>query len=407
MLPETGTASIEQQGVVVFMNNRADTASNILTRGTSNSTSVTSNSSDLSLTANLIIKKNMKATIVVDPATNEQLDVQGSGNLSFNLRGNGQMTLTGSYQVDQGNYTLTLFDVMKRKFIIQQGSSLTWTGDVSNPQIDLTTLYSVNTSPQPIIIPQMSGVSQSQNTQYSQNMDFNVYMYITKTLMQPSISFAIKQPASERDANIEARLSQLNNNESELNKQVFSLLLFNSFLQESSMTQNSLAYNLNSTARKGVGNLLAQQINRFSQQYLPGFNFNVNINSYQQNTSGQTYGNTNVEMNVSKQLLNNRLSIRVGGNLNIHDNNPNTTAPGNVNNLAGDVVVEYSLTPDGVYRIQAFKKNEYQDVIEGELNKTGVAFIFNKDFYTFKNLFSRKTEEPEAGGKGKENNIFK
>ena len=139
-----------------------------------------------------------------------------------------------------------------------------------------------------------------------------------------------------------------------------------------------------------MGNLLAQQINRFSQEYIPGLDFNVNINSYQQNVTGDTYGNTNVEMNVSKKLLNNRLSIRVGGNVNIRENNPNSTAPGEVNNLAGDVVVEYSLTPDGVYRVQAFKKNEYEDVIEGELNKTGLAFIFNRDFYSFRNLFSRK-----------------
>ncbi len=389
MLPQAGTASIEQQGVVEFMHEETDTASNILTHGVNQGGNVNAGIKDLNLRANISIKDNLRMTIIVDPASGEELDVRGSGNLSFDLKGNGQMTLTGSYQVEQGSYNITLFNVMKRQFEIDKGSSLTWTGDVTDPQINLTTLYSVNTSPQPIILPQMTGASRSQDSRYSQNMDFNVYMYIKESLMQPSISFAIRQPASERDANIEARLSQLNNNESELNKQVFSLLLFNSFFEESPSTQNSLAYNLNSTARKGVGNLLAQQINRFSQEYIPGLNFNVNINSYQQNETGNTYGNTNVEMNVSKKLLNNRLSIRVGGNVNIRENNPNTAAPGEVNNLAGDVVVEYSLTPDGVYRVQAFKKNEYEDVIEGELNKTGLAFIFNRDFYSFRNLFSR------------------
>ncbi len=390
MVPEAGTASIEQQGVVVFMHKPADTATNILTRRLESRSTPTASVRNLNLTANISIGKDLQTTIVVDPATNEELNVKGSGNLSFDLKGNGQMTLAGSYQVDEGSYDLTLYNVIKRKFNITSGSSLTWTGDVTNPRINLTTWYSVNTSPQPIIAPQMTGTSRSQNLQYAQNMDFHVYMYITNTLMQPSIRFEIKQPPSERDANISARLAQLNNNESELNKQVFSLLLFNSFLEENSTSQNSLAYNLNATARKGVGNLLAQQINRFSQEYIPGFNFNVNINSYQQNTPGQNYGNTNVQMNVSKRLLNNRLTIRVGGNVNIQEGNPNTTSPGNVNNLAGDVVVEYSLTPDGVYRIQVFKKNEYQDVIEGELNKTGVAFIFNRDFYTFRNLFKRK-----------------
>ncbi|HYW96293.1 MAG TPA: translocation/assembly module TamB domain-containing protein [Bacteroidales bacterium] len=400
VVPEAGGASIEQQGVVEFVQKRTDTAATILTREVHVDTTVSTNIRNLNLTSNISLSNSMKMTIIVDPTNNEALEIQGSGNLSYDLKGSGQMTLAGSYKVDEGSYSLTLYEVLKRKFNIEKGSTLTWTGDVSNPRIDLSTWYPVKTSPQPIIAPQMTGASQSQNMQYNSNMDFKVYMYIQGNLMQPSISFAIKQPPSEQDANIQARLTQLNSNESELNKQVFSLLLFNSFLQENSLSQNSFAYDLNATARKGVGNLLAQQINRFSQEYIPGFNFNVNINSYSGNAPGQAGGHTNVQMNVKKNLLNNRLSIQVGGNVNIQDNNPNTTAPANVNNLAGDVVVEYKLTPDGVYRIQVFKKNEYEDVLDGQLNKTGLAFIFNRDFYTFSKLFNRKKDKAAGGGEG-------
>ena len=402
VVPSTGTASIAQQGIVEFINKRTDTVSNILSRTTSTGTYRKAPTQNLNLTANISVDKKMKLTIIVDPASNESLEVQGSGNLSFNLKGTGQMTLAGNYLVDRGSYSLTLYDVLKRKFNIAQGSSLTWTGDVSNPRIDLSTWYSVQTSPQPVISSQMTGMTRAQDTQYSGNMDFDVYMYIKGFLMQPTISFEIKQKASERDPNIQAGLSALNSNESELNKQVFSLLLFNSFLEENTLSQNSFAYNLNSTARKGVGNILASQINRFSQQYFPSLNFKVNINSYAENAPGQPSANTNVQMNMSRELLNKRLSIKVGGNVNIPENNPNTVSPANINNLAGDVVVEYKLSPDGTYRIQAFKKNEYEDVLDGELSKTGVAFIFNRDFYRFKNLFRReKVKSEKSSGKSK------
>ena len=388
MVPEASSASIEQKGVVVFMQSSSDTASKIFSRNTKGEQGVTTDLNNIHLTANISISNSMQMTIIVDPATDEALDIKGSGDLSYDIKGNGQMTLAGTYQVEEGSYSLTMYEILKRKFNIEKGSSLTWTGDVANPQLDLTTWYPVKTSPEPIISPQMPGMTKSQNLQYSGSMDFNVYMYIKGHLMQPSISFGIQQPPSERDANISARLAQLNSNESELNKQVFSLLLFENFLEENMFTQNSFAYNLSSTARKGIGNILAQQINRFSQEYLPGVNFNMNINSYAVNSSRQTSANTSVEMNLYKKMLDNRLSIQVGGNINIAENNPNTTSPANVNNIAGDVVVEYYLTKNGIYRMQAFNKNEYEDVLDGAINKTGVAFIFNKDFYKFKNLFT-------------------
>ena len=122
---------------------------------------------------------------------------------------------------------------MKRNLSIDKGSSLTWTGDVTNPQINLTTLYSVNTSPQPIILPQMTGASRSR-THGTARIWISMFICTSPGITHAAVyQFRDQATGQRRDANIEARLSQLNNNESELNKQVFSLLLFNSFFEES------------------------------------------------------------------------------------------------------------------------------------------------------------------------------
>jgi hypothetical protein len=210
--------------------------------------------------------------------------------------------------------------------------------------------------------------------------------------MEPELNFGIKIPEGERNALVETALSRINQNETEVNKQVFSLLLLNSFMQETATADNSLAYTISSTARKGIGNLLSQQINRFSEQYIKGFKVNVDIESYAGGGAQGEQGRTNVQANVSKQLFNERLTVKVGGSANIEDPNQANNNTANMSTIAGDVEIEYKLTENGVYILQGFRKTEYEDVLDGELRKTGVALIFNKDFYHFRNLFGKKNK---------------
>ena len=304
------------------------------------------------------------------------------------------MSLAGQYKVEEGDYNLKLFNVIKREFVIREGSSITWTGDVANPLLDLATYYEVRTSPGPIVSAQLTGAATGDQRNYD-NMVFDVVMHIKGRLMQPELNFEISMPPEEGNAVVQARLSRLNQNESELNKQVFSLLLFKSFIQSSTSSDNSLANEINATARKGIGNLLSQQINRFSDKYIEGFDINVDIDSYSAQETRSGEGRTNVRANVSKQLFDERLTVRVGGSADINQRSQNESNASAMNNIAGDVEVEYKLTPDGTYRLLGFRKTEYEDVLDGELRKTGLGVIFNKDFYSFKNLFQREKENEQ------------
>jgi translocation and assembly module TamB len=72
-------------------------------------------------------------------------------------------------------------------------------------------------------------------------------------------------------------LSQLNDTESQLNKQVFSLLLFNSFIESGGASDEPLAYELTATARTSVSRLLTNQLNSFADRYIKGFDINVAV----------------------------------------------------------------------------------------------------------------------------------
>jgi len=64
--------------------------------------------------------------------------------------------------------------------------------------------------------------------------------------------------------------------------------------------------------------------------------------------------------------------------------------------LVGDVSVDYKITPDGKYRIRAYRQNKTDAIVEGQIIETGASFIFTVDYNKVRELFhSKKKKESE------------
>jgi hypothetical protein len=74
-------------------------------------------------------------------------------------------------------------------------------------------------------------------------------------------------------------------------------------------------------------------------------------------------------------------------------------------NIAGDVTVDYSLSRDGRYMLRAYRKNEYQVALQGQIVETGVGFIITLDYDKFREIFqkskNRKQKESRKTNKTK------
>ena len=57
------------------------------------------------------------------------------------------------------------------------------------------------------------------------------------------------------------------------------------------------------------------------------------------------------------------------------------------------MTVEYKLTEDGRYRLKAFRHNQYEGAIEGQLVETGAGVLFVRDFDKWKNIFIRTKKD--------------
>jgi hypothetical protein len=263
----------------------------------------------------------------------------------------------------------------------------------------MTAVYEVKTSTAPLMAVGISDASQSTTNKYNAQLPFLVYLNLDGELLRPIISFGMGMPEESRGVlggEVYGRVQQLNQNESQLNKQVFSLLVLNRFYPASGSDGSSGG--AEAIARNNVSKVLSSQLNTFSQKLLgeTGFELNFGLNSY---TAGQTAtgeSSTALDLSASKKLFDERLIIQVGSEVGI-EGSGQTSQEGTP--LIGNVSLEYLITENGRYRFKGFRKNEFESVIDGQLIVTGIALIFTREFNKFKELFDQTVDQ------GKEDDI--
>lgn len=139
-----------------------------------------------------------------------------------------------------------------------------------------------------------------------------------------------------------------------------------------------------------MSRILTEQLNNLAGSLIKGVDLNFGVNAEDDFSTGTRTSRTDLTVGVSKRLLNDRLRVSVGSNFELE-------GPANTNqstsNIAGDVAVDYLLSKDGRYTIRAYRRNNYEGVIEGQVIESGVSFIFTFDFNEFKEIFNRKTAE--------------
>lgn len=379
-IPESKLSIDKGDGIVEF---RVDTSkiNPIMLR--SEKDSVVSDYKGLDISANIHVDKFSTLKILVDPVAGDSLVAKGDANLNFTLDPSGKTSLTGSYALTDGSYKVSLQEVIKKEFKILSGSTITWSGDPLDAEIDITANYVARTTAADLMGGSRAGADSSA---LSIPIDFYVVLSMKGQLLKPKLSFKIDIPLASRSIGggaIYAKLTELNNTESELNKQVFSLLILNRFVPNN--TASSGNSGASSIARSSLSRILSDELNKLSAQHVKGVEINFDLQSFNQNANGRQQGNTQLKVGVKKQLLDQRLSIQVGSNVNLEGSGNKQS---NMSNLTGDVVLEYKLSPDGRYRLKGFRQNQYDGIANGVITQTGVGIMYRRDFETTKELLS-------------------
>ncbi|MDR6341950.1 hypothetical protein HNQ91_005027 [Filimonas zeae] len=332
-------------------------------------------------------------TMVIDERNGDALTIKGRADLAGGIDESGKLNLTGSYELGEGSYQLSL-SVLKRKFDIQRGSTIIWTGDPTSAQVDITAAYYTNTPPIDLVASQLSNREQTEMNRFKEKLPFQVLLKMKGELLKPEISFDIVLPDAELSQwpEVDAKLQQMRNDPSELNKQVFAVLLLNRFVQEDPLQSDAGSTTAAQMAKQSASKILTDQLNRLTGSLIKGVDLTFDLNSDQDYTTGTEQDRTELNVGVSKKLLNDRLRVNVGSNFELE-------GPANANretsNIAGDLSVDYQLSKDGRYMLRAYRKNQYEAVVEGQVVETGLSFILTYDYNQFKELFTGRKERRE------------
>lgn len=343
------------------------------------------------------ISKDAQFTIVIDKANGDKISIKGEGDLMGGIDPSGKTTLTGRYEFEGGAYEMA-FNFIKRKFEVQKGSSITWTGEPTDATLDLTAVYEVKAPPIDLLQNQLADLSPMEANMYKQKIPFKTLLMMKGELMKPDITFDIQLPdgniAASGDvvSNTKTKLEQLRLQESELNKQVFALLLLNRFVGENPFESLGGGVTAEGLARQSVSKILSDQMNNLAGDLIAGVELDFNLESTDDYSTGEKENRTDLNIGVSKRMFNDRLKVTIGSSFGLEGSerqNEQST------NIAGDISAEYMLSKDGRYMLRAYRKNEYQVAIQGQVIETGVGFVITMSYEKFKEIFERRREKKE------------
>lgn len=388
IVPQSEASILETEGIVTFVDKSFEGDEFVEAVEEEAADTLKSTFRGIDLTARIELNDEETFTVIIDPVTGDQLTVRGNSTLTLKVDPSGDIQLAGRYEISEGTYNLTFYKFVKREFDIESGSSITWSGDPLNAEMDISAIYNVETAPIELFSNQLSGADASEVNRYRQSLPFLVYLNITDELMQPEIAFELDMPMDERNVfggNVYARIQDINTRESDLNKQVFALLILKRFISDNPF-DNQSGGGFESTARTSVSKILSEQLNRLSEN-IKGVELSFDIKSYEDYRSGQAEGRTDLQLGVSKSLLDDRLVVKLSGNVNVEGQGGNREA----SDYIGDLAIEYKLTPDGRLRITGFRNSNY-DMIDGELVETGTGLIYVKDYNSLSELFKSNAE---------------
>ncbi len=335
------------------------------------------------ITVNLDIEVTPDAyeEIIFDLTAGDIIRGRGNGNLSLTIDTKGEFTMLGDYEFTEGAYNFTMYNIVNKEFEINPKSKISFSGDPYLAKMDINADYKVNTSLAPIVDPVYQDLPELKRIYPAK-----VLLDLNGSLFSPDIDFDIlieEYPRSNVNIDTEVRafLNKIKNNEQEMNRQVFSLLVFRKFSPPD-------AFSTGGTIGSSVSEFVSNQLSYWISQVDDNLTIDFDLGELDADAL-KTF-----QLRVSYAFMDGKLIVtRDGG---FTDQNQEAT----LSSITGDWTVEYLLTEDGKLRIKLFKKTNYDQLSSStgsndELISGGFSLLYTTSFEHIKELFNKNKNKKQ------------
>jgi len=342
--------------------------------------------SGIRLNMNLTVTPDAYLEILLDESTGDVIRGTATGQLRLNIDTRGDFNMYGQVEIVRGAYNFTLQGLVNKEFVVQPGGVITWNGDPLDGQMNVSATYTQRTSLSPIL-----DSSTSAGTSGAV-VPVTAVMNLTGPLLLPVIKLALEfdDAPSSLQNDLAAFIALLRNDEQELNRQVFSLLVFRTLSPKNNSSFSGVSLTGQGNAvQNSLGQIISSQLGVLTSQIDQNLEIDFNINGL---TADQLQA---LQVRLSYSFLGGRLRLtREGGisnSANTSSINPTTGLPYTQSSLIGDFSLEYFLRPDGKFRAKLRYETTPRDNIVTTVNqpRAGISLLHTKEFNTISELFNR------------------
>jgi hypothetical protein len=310
-----------------------------------------------------------KVQLIYNSQIGDIIKAEGEGILFFEMDNQGNMSLSGNYNLTKGDYLFTLQNVMNKRFSIEQGGSIVWSGDPYNAIIDLKAIYKLKASLYDLMANDYEKLSQSNR------IPVECIINLSEELINPTIDFGIEFPGAEE--RVKDELSQFFNTEEELNKQILSLIVLGKFYTPEYMRGTYEAQNTNmigTTASEVFSNQLSNWLSQISSNWDVGFNYRP----------GNDITDDEIEVALSTQIFNDRVTLN--GNI---GNNVSNYTDNNSSQIVGDFDINVKLVPSGKIQFKAYNRSNNNLIYETAPYTQGIGISFKEEYNSIDELLKK------------------
>lgn len=327
----------------------------------------------ITLDLHLALTPEAYGEVQFDAKSGDLMRMNGSGDIKMNLDKKGAFKMVGDYSIDQGDYTFTLQNLINKKFAIQRGSKISWTGNPLEANVNIKAIYTQYASLFPILL---DTTNKGNLPEFKRRYPVDVTISLQDRLLSPSVNFDIGIRDYPKDLTLNGAVTAFANriktDDQELTRQVSNLLLFGQLVSPFGGSGLALG-NL-------VGNfteMLSNQLSNLASKINKDLDISVSLGGSALNQDILS----NLQLRASYNF-NDRLRItRSGGFTDAR----NQTSP---QVLLGDWSLEWFVRPDGSLRLKTYNRNVQTTILGSfnsyQINQTvGASLLYNKGFNTF------------------------
>lgn len=303
---------------------------------------------------------------IFNPQTGDAALVRGNGLINFLYDMNdSSISLGGDYVIESGKATLSLANISRKTFTVQENSKLTFLGNPMATAFDITAIYSLRadlTTLDPGF--QLTGIT-------SRKIPVNCSLSATGNIEKMGLKYNILLP--NEPGEIQQKVNDLLYTDDLKIKEIAYLLAFGAFMPvntDNTQPSNSSIWSslASSSITSQLNSLLSSVLN---ENWSIGTSLRAgsNINDW-----------TEVDVNISTRLFDNRLTLNSSLGYN--------SDPLSSSNITGDIDVEYKLIPSGnvLLRVYNVTNNQYYEKAK---TTQGVGITYKREAKSFKQLFDK------------------